>query len=42
MLLIEKIKHEESLINSRLTWMLTFQGFLFASITLSKEEANQS
>ncbi len=42
MSLSEKIQHEESLINSRLTWMLTFQGFLFASIALSKEEVSQN
>ncbi len=28
------IEHEENLINRRLTWMLTFQGFLFASLSL--------
>lgn len=29
-----QISHEENLINNRLTWMLTFQGFLFASLAL--------
>lgn len=30
----QRIKQETDLINNRLSWMLTFQGFLFASITL--------
>jgi len=29
-----QIAHEESLINSRMTWMLTIQGFLFAALAL--------
>lgn len=33
-ILAEKIRHEETLINSRLTWLLTFQGFLFAAVAL--------
>lgn len=32
---LETIRHEEGLINARLTWMLTFQGFLFAAVSLS-------
>jgi hypothetical protein len=32
--LSKQISHEENLINNRLMWMLTFQGFLFASIAL--------
>lgn len=32
--LSKQISHEESLINNRIMWMLTFQGFLFASIAL--------
>jgi hypothetical protein len=38
-LLIETVRHEENLINSRLTWMLTFQGFLFAAESLAANHA---
>ncbi len=38
-ILAEKIRHEETLINSRLTWMLTFQGFLFATIALVADDS---
>ena len=31
---VSQIGREESLINNRLSWMLTFQGFLFAAIAL--------
>ena len=31
----EVVKHEENLINARITWMLTFQGFLFAAVSLA-------
>lgn len=37
--LAERIRHEEALINSRLTWMLTFQGFLFASLALASDDS---
>lgn len=37
--LAERISHEEALINSRLTWMLTFQGFLFASLALASDDS---
>jgi hypothetical protein len=37
--LAEKIRHEENLINTRLTWMLTFQGFLFAAASLAADES---
>lgn len=29
----ETVRHEENLINMRLTWPLTFQGFLFAAVS---------
>ena len=32
-----QINREDGLVNSRLTWMLTFQGFLFASLALIGE-----
>jgi hypothetical protein len=38
-ILSEKIRHEETLINSRLTWMLTFQGFLFATVALVADDS---
>ncbi|NEU77979.1 hypothetical protein [Nostoc sp. UIC 10630] len=31
---VRQIEREQGLINTRLSWMLTFQGFLFASIAL--------
>lgn len=31
----DQITKEEGLIHNRITWMLTFQGFLFAAIVLS-------
>lgn len=35
---IEKtVSHEENLINTRLTWMLTFQGLLFIAVGLADE-----
>ena len=37
-MLVETIRHEEKLIDTRLTWMLTFQGFLFASASLAADE----
>jgi hypothetical protein len=36
--LSREIAREENLINNRLTWMLTFQGFLFAAIALMGNE----
>ncbi len=30
----EHVSHEETLINNRMTWMLTIQGFLFAAFAL--------
>jgi hypothetical protein len=33
------VDHEETLINTRLTWMLTFQGFLFAALSLANEDS---
>lgn len=39
----QRIKQETDLINNRLSWMLTFQGFLFAAITLvSRKDADQT
>jgi hypothetical protein len=35
----ETIRHEENLINTRLTWMLTFQGFLFAATSLATDQS---
>lgn len=32
--IVRHIEREESLINRRIAWMLTFQGFLFATIAL--------
>lgn len=31
---VRQIEREQGLVNNRLSWMLTFQGFLFASIAL--------
>ncbi|MBE9005078.1 hypothetical protein IQ259_08505 [Fortiea sp. LEGE XX443] len=31
---VRQIEREQNLVNNRLSWMLTFQGFLFASIAL--------
>jgi hypothetical protein len=37
--LAERVKHEEELINRRLTWMLLFQGFLFtAAVSAAKND----
>jgi hypothetical protein len=33
------VKDEEILINTRLTWMLTFQGLLFAALGLADERS---
>ncbi|MGD8912624.1 MAG: hypothetical protein PVI97_17105 [Candidatus Thiodiazotropha sp.] len=30
-LIVENLKREDGLINSRLSWLMTAQGFLFAS-----------
>ena len=30
----DQIRHEESMIHNRISWMLTFQGFLFASVAV--------
>jgi hypothetical protein len=35
----DQITKEEGLIHNRLTWMLTFQGFLFAAVVLSANTA---
>jgi rRNA maturation protein Nop10 len=37
----ETVRHEEALINSRLTWMLTFEGFLFTAVSLASGETRQ-
>jgi hypothetical protein len=34
----ERIQHEVDNINTRLTWLLTFQGFLFAAVSLASKE----
>jgi hypothetical protein len=31
---VKQIEREQGLVNNRLSWMLTFQGFLFAAIAL--------
>lgn len=38
----DRIRHEENLINTRLTWMLTFQGFLFAAAALASDESRSA
>jgi hypothetical protein len=38
----ETIRHEENLINTRLTWMLTFQGFLFAAASLASGKSRSA
>jgi hypothetical protein len=38
----ERIQHEVDNINTRLTWLLTFQGFLFATISLASNEVRQA
>jgi len=35
---IRQIEREQGLVNNRLSWMLTFQGFLFAAIALSTNQ----
>jgi hypothetical protein len=35
-----QIKREERLINDRLSWMLTFEGFLFAALALTANVSN--
>ena len=34
------IKHEDNLINNRMTWMLAFQGFLIAAVSLQIKKNN--
>ncbi len=34
----DQVSHEEMLINNRMTWLLTIQGFLFAALALIPEE----
>ncbi|MEO0975093.1 MAG: hypothetical protein AAFX85_18550 [Pseudomonadota bacterium] len=36
--LVDQLKREESLTNQRLSWMLTTQGFLFASMAIGARE----
>lgn len=33
----DRIRHEETMIYNRITWMLTFQGFLFASLAIASD-----
>jgi hypothetical protein len=39
---IRQIEREQGLVNNRLSWMLTFQGFLFASIALVANKDTES
>ena len=38
--LAHQIEREDSLINTRITWMLTFEGFLFAALALVANKEN--
>lgn len=36
-ILLARLEHEHELTNSRMMWLLTFQGFLFATIAIADE-----
>ena len=36
------IRHEETMIYNRITWMLTFQGFLFASLAIASDASTDA
>lgn len=38
--IFDKIKHENELVNNRLTWLGTFEGFLFASLSFAADKNN--
>lgn len=41
-LVLEQVRHENNLINQRMTWMLTLQGFLFAAYAVAIASENPS